>query len=118
MDKELMSRSARTTITRDVVDIDAQTGNLYRSIVVLSKRANQLGVNIKEELHAKLKEFETVTDSLEEIYENREQIEISKHYERQAKPGAIAIKELMEGSLFQHDRQIKSEDGDGSASDS
>ena len=108
MDKELMSKSARTTITRDVVDIDKQTGNLYQSVVVLSKRANQLGVNIKEELHAKLKEFETVTDSLEEIYENREQIEISKHYERQAKPGAIAIEELMEGSLFHHERKLKS----------
>jgi DNA-directed RNA polymerase subunit K/omega len=109
MDKELMSKAARTTITRDVVDLDNVTGNLYKSVVVLSKRANQIATQTKEELHAKLKEFETVTDSLEEIYENREQIEISKHYERQAKPTAVAIEELLDDRLFVQDRKVEPE---------
>jgi len=111
-----MSQAARTTVTRDTVELDEVTGNIYRSIVVLAKRANQLGVSIKEELHAKLKEFETVTDSLEEIYENREQIEISKHYERQAKPAALAIQELTTDRLFQHERDVKSSAEENGAS--
>lgn len=104
-----MSKAARTTITRDVVELDNVTGNVYKSLVVLSKRAKQIGVQTKEELHAKLKEFETVTDSLEEIYENREQIEISKHYERQAKPTAVAMEELLDGRLFIQDRKVEAD---------
>lgn len=85
----------RTTITRDTVNLEEKTDNIYEAIVVLSKRANQISVQMKEELQQKLSEFASHTDNLEEIFENREQIEISKHYERLPKPPAIAIDELL-----------------------
>ena len=92
--------AARNTQTRDTHAIDQQVnGNLFEAIVVLSKRSTQLGQEIKEELNSKLEEFITVSDSLEEVFENREQIEISKHYERQPKPHSVAIKELEEGKV-------------------
>lgn len=95
------SQAARNTTTRDTHAIDQQVnGNLFEAIVVLSKRSTQLGQEIKEELNSKLEEFITVSDSLEEVFENREQIEISKHYERQPKPHAVAIKELEEGKVY------------------
>jgi DNA-directed RNA polymerase subunit K/omega len=95
-----MSMNAeRTTITRDIVDLEFPTGNIYESIVALGKRANQIQVNTKEELGQKLQEFASHTDNLEEIFENREQIEVSRHYERLPKPPAIAIQELMENKL-------------------
>ncbi|MBO7478369.1 MAG: DNA-directed RNA polymerase subunit omega, partial [Salinivirgaceae bacterium] len=75
------STAAVTTVTRDVRPIENETGNLYESIVVLSRRANQISVEIKEELQKKLEEFASYTDNLEEVFENREQIEISKFYE-------------------------------------
>lgn len=85
----------RTTITRDTVNLEETTDNIYEAIVVLSKRANQISVQMKEELQQKLSEFASHSDNLEEIFENREQIEISKHYERLPKPPAIAIDELL-----------------------
>ena len=90
----------KTTITRDVVNLEDKTGNLYQSIVAVSKRSNQISTSIKEELTQKLQEFATSTDSLEEVFENREQIEISKFYERQPKPTSIAIEEFMEDKLY------------------
>jgi tellurite resistance protein len=93
--------AARNTQTRDTHAIDQQVnGNLFEAIVVLSKRSAQLGQEIKEELNSKLEEFITVSDSLEEVFENREQIEISKHYERQPKAHSVAIKELEEGKVY------------------
>ena len=92
--------AAKTTITRDVARLDEQTGNVYEAVAILGKRANQISVQIKEELSAKLEEFAVTGDSLEEVYENREQIEVSKHYERMPKPGALAIQELVEGNLY------------------
>ncbi len=89
----------RTTITRDVVNLEEGTGNVYESIVLLSKRANQIQVNMKEELNQKLDEFASHSDNLEEIFENREQIEVSKYYERLPKPPAIAILEWQGGEL-------------------
>src|SRR6187455_972680 len=86
-------------ITRDVEKISAQTGNIYESVVVISKRARQIAVNIKEELNGKLAEFATTVDNLEEVFENREQIEISKFYERMPKPTSSAIEEFLEGKL-------------------
>ena len=80
----------KTTITRDTIQIEEKTGNIYESIVAVSKRSNQISVEIKEELTSKLQEFASSTDNLEEIFENREQIEISKHYEGLPKPTAIA----------------------------
>jgi DNA-directed RNA polymerase subunit K/omega len=86
-------------ITRDVDKIAAQTGNLYQSVVVISKRARQIAVNLKEELNNKLAEFATTVDNLEEVFENREQIEISKFYERMPKPTNTATEEFIEGKL-------------------
>ena len=71
------STAEKTTITRDTIDLEQSTGNIYESIVMMSKRANQLNVDLKEELTQKLQEFASTTDNLEEIFENREQIEIS-----------------------------------------
>ncbi|MEM7163308.1 MAG: DNA-directed RNA polymerase subunit omega [Bacteroidota bacterium] len=94
------STAARTTITRDLIDLQKDTSNIYESIFILSKRANQVEVELKEELHAKLKEFATTQDNLEEIFENREQIEVSRFYERLPKPAAIAIQELEEDKIY------------------
>ncbi len=81
--------------TRDVVAMKNQTGNLYESIAVIAKRANQISVTMKEELHQKLDEFNTITDSLEEVNENREQIELSRVYERMANPALQATTEFL-----------------------
>ena len=86
-------------ITRDVEKISSPTGNLYQSVVVISKRARQIAVNLKEELNNKLAEFATTVDNLEEVFENREQIEISKFYERMPKPTTTATEEFLEGKL-------------------
>ncbi|HMU14841.1 MAG TPA: DNA-directed RNA polymerase subunit omega, partial [Flavobacteriales bacterium] len=83
-----ITSAAKTTITRDVNKLDQETGNVYESVAMLGKRANQIAVTIKEELGAKLEEFNASGENLEEVYENREQIEVSKHYERMPKPGA------------------------------
>ncbi len=91
------ANAAKTTITRDVNMLDKETGNIYESVSMLGKRANQIAVEIKEELSAKLEEFAISGENLEEVYENREQIEVSKHYERMPKPSAIAIQEMLEG---------------------
>lgn len=86
-------------ITRDIEKVIEPTGNLYESVVVISKRARQIATNIKEELNNKLAEFATTVDNLEEVFENREQIEISKFYERMPKPTSTAIEEFFEGKL-------------------
>ena len=90
----------KSTVTRDTIRLEEKTGNIYQSIVEISKRANQISYTLKEELTQKLQEFNTSTDNLEEIFENREQIEISRHYEKMAKPTAIATQELLEDKLF------------------
>ena len=89
-----------TTVTRDVRELDKDTGNVYESIVVISKRANQIATNMKEELHGKLAEFASSNDKLEEVFENREQIEISEHYERMPKPSLIAVDEFLNGKIY------------------
>lgn len=91
--------AAKSTVTRDVNLLDKETGNIYESVSMLGKRANQIAVVIKEELGAKLEEFAVSGENLEEVYENREQIEVSKHYERMPKPSAIAIQEMLEGGI-------------------
>lgn len=88
-----------SVITRDLDKIAAQTGNVYESVVIISKRARQIAVNIKEELNNKLAEFATTVDNLEEVFENREQIEISKFYERLPKPTTTATEEFLEAKL-------------------
>jgi len=89
-----------TTVTRNVNDLDQRTENIYESLVIISKRANQISNNMKEELHGKLAEFASSNDNLEEVFENREQIEISKHYERLPKPTLIAIDEFLNGKVY------------------
>jgi|SRR5690606_15788984 RNA polymerase Rpb6. len=89
-----------TTITRDLRELDKKTDNIYESIVVISKRANQIAVDMKEELNSKLAEFATTNDNLEEVFENREQIEISKHYERLPKPTLVAIDDFLNDKVY------------------
>lgn len=86
-------------ITRDMEQIADLSGNVYESVVIISKRARQIAINLKEELNSKLAEFATTVDNLEEVFENREQIEISKFYERMPKPTATATEEFLEGKL-------------------
>ena len=92
--------SPSTTVSRNLHDIAAPTGNVYESAVIISKRSNQISAKIKEELRSKLEEFATSTDSLEEVFENKEQIEVSKHYERLPKPTDIAIQEFLDGKIY------------------
>lgn len=87
-------------ITRDVDKIAAQTGNVYESLVVISKRARQVSAKVKEELSHKLADFASTVDNLEEVFENREQIEISKFYERMPKPSIVAIEEFQENKIM------------------
>ena len=94
------STAERTTITRNLNDLAEVTDNVYETIVILSKRADQISAEMKEELTQKLDEFASHTDNLEEIFENREQIEISKFYERLPKPTAIAIQELEQDKVY------------------
>ena len=89
-----------STVTRDVRELDKTTDNIYESIVIISKRANQIANNLKEELHGKLAEFASSNDNLEEVFENREQIEISKHYERMPKPSLIAVDEFLHDKIY------------------
>ncbi len=88
------------TVTRKLVDLDTPTGNIYESVAIISKRANQISSQLKQELAQKLNEFSTSTDSLEETFENREQIEISRYYERMPKATLIATEEFLAGDIY------------------
>lgn len=94
------STAPATTITRDLSEISEGTGNVYQSIVAIAKRSNQIGSEMKEELNRKLEEFASYTDNLEEVFENREQIEISRFYERLPKPANIATDEFIKGNVY------------------
>ena len=89
-----------TTITRDKTELEEKTGNIYESVMICAKRANQISVEIKQELNQKLEEFASYTDNLEEVFENREQIEISKFYERLPKPTLIALQEFDHEKIY------------------
>jgi len=86
--------------TKSLIAIKGKTGNLYESIAIVAKRANQINIAIKEELHNKLEEFASHTDSLEEIHENKEQIEISRAYEKMPNPAILATQEFMEDKIY------------------
>ncbi len=88
------------TVTRKMIDLDTPTDNIYESVAIISKRANQISTQLKQELMRKLDEFSTTTDSLEETFENREQIEISKYYERMPKATLIATEEFLNGEIY------------------
>ncbi|MFL5762901.1 MAG: DNA-directed RNA polymerase subunit omega [Bacteroidia bacterium] len=99
-----------TTTTRDLRSLDGKTGNIYESIAIISKRANQISAEMKEELTNKLAEFASNTDNLEEIFENREQIEISKYYERLPKPSLIAIQEFFDNKIYYRNPVVSTEE--------
>lgn len=88
------------TVTRDVMDLCDETGNIYESVAIIGKRANQISLDIKNELSKKLQEFASVSDNLDEVFENREQIEISRFYEKLPKPSLIATQEFVEGKIY------------------
>lgn len=96
-----------STITRDLQEIEDVTGNIYESVVAVAKRSNQIAVDLKEELVNKIQEFASTTDNLEEVFENREQIEISRFYERLPKTNAMALKEFLDAKIF-----VKNPDAD------
>ncbi|MFN2457929.1 MAG: DNA-directed RNA polymerase subunit omega [Chitinophagaceae bacterium] len=98
--RQLSNSSTNSIETRDLNGLKEKTGNLYESIAVVAKRANQINISIKEELHNKLEEFASHTDSLEEIHENKEQIEISRAYERMPNPALLATQEFLEDKVY------------------
>ena len=93
------SNAPLNTVTRDVIKLSEDTSNVYETVCIIAKRANQIAVEMKEDLEKKLKEFATLNDSLEEVSENREQIEISRYYEKLPKPVLIATQEYIEGKV-------------------
>ena len=98
--RQIGSSLSNVVDTKDMNQIKSKTGNVYESIAIISKRANQINIALKEELHNKLEEFASHTDSLEEIHENKEQIEISKAYERMPNPALLATQEFMEDKVY------------------
>jgi DNA-directed RNA polymerase subunit K/omega len=102
------SKASVTTLTRNLDDLEKNTGNIYETVMICAKRANQIGMEIKEELNRKLEEFAYYTDNLEEVFENREQIEISKFYERMPKQTLIALDEFENEKIYI--RKVDNED--------
>jgi DNA-directed RNA polymerase subunit K/omega len=98
--RQLSTSTSNNIETRDSNDLKNRTGNLYESISIIGKRANQINITLKEELHNKLEEFASHTDSLEEIHENKEQIEISRAYERMPNPALLATQEFLENKVY------------------
>ena len=106
------SKAPTNTITRNIVELSNETGNIYESVIIMSKRSNQIAAEIKQDLQKKLAEFSSYNDSLEEVFENREQIEISRYYERLPKPTLIAAQEFIDGKVYFRDpsKEINDED--------
>jgi len=100
MDSSSKKKIPGNTITRDIRTLAAPTGNIYESVVILYRRANQIAAAEKKELMKKLEDFRNDRDTMEEVFENKEQIEISKFYERQPKPDLVAISEFENGELY------------------
>jgi len=94
------TNAAGSTITRNMTELSLEVGNVYESVMIMAKRSNQIAVELKGELNKKLQEFASYTDNLEEVFENREQIEISKYYERLPKPTLIAVEEFLSGNIY------------------
>ncbi len=99
------SKAPTNTVTRNIMDLCKETGNIYESVAIISKRANQISVEIKQDLSKKLAEFASYNDSLEEVFENREQIEISRYYEKLPKPTLLATQEFLDGNVYWRDTQ-------------
>jgi DNA-directed RNA polymerase subunit K/omega len=101
--RQLSSNTSNVIETKSLVAIKEPTGNLYKSIAIVAKRANQINIALREELHNKLEEFASHTDSLEEIHENKEQIEISRAYERMPNPAILATQEFADNKIYYRD---------------
>ena len=97
------SNAPTNTITRDMMRLSEDTGNVYETVMVIGKRANQISVEMKQDLEKKLQEFASYNDNLEEVFENREQIEISRYYEKLPKPTLIAAQEYEDGKVYHKD---------------
>ncbi len=104
------SKAPVNTVTRDIMDLCEETGNIYESVAIIGKRANQIAVEIKSDLSKKLQEFASYNDSLEEVFENREQIEISRYYEKLPKPTLLATQEFIEGNVYWRDPTKSTDD--------
>lgn len=94
------TNATSSTVTRNLDEYDHETGNIYETLTIIAKRSNQISVEMKDELNRKLEEFASYTDNLEEIFENREQIEISRFYERLPKATLIALQEFTEENIY------------------
>ena len=94
------SKAPVNTVTRNFMDLCDETGNIYESVSIIAKRANQISVEIKQDLSKKLAEFASYNDSLEEVFENREQIEISRYYEKLPKPTLLATEEFVNSNIY------------------
>ena len=94
------SNAPLNTVTRDMIKLSEETGHVYETVCIIAKRANQISAEIKGELSKKLQEFASVSDSLDEMFENREQIEISRFYEKLPKPTLMATEEFVEGKVY------------------
>lgn len=103
--RQLSASTSNVVEPKSLFDLKQKTGNLYESIAIIAKRANQINITIKEELHNKLEEFASHTDSLEEIHENKEQIEISKAYERMPNPAILATAEFIEDKIYHRTKE-------------
>ncbi len=104
------SKAPTNTVTRDIMNLCEVTGNIYESVAIISKRANQTSSEIKQDLNKKLAEFASYNDSLDEVFENREQIEISRYYEKLPKPSLLATEEFIEGNVYYRDPSKENEE--------
>ncbi|MBL4755592.1 MAG: DNA-directed RNA polymerase subunit omega [Flavobacteriales bacterium] len=111
------SKAHPSAETVNIIDYERNTENIYESIVVMAKRANQISAEMKEELDSKLAEFATSSDNLEEVFENREQIEISKFYERLPKPSLIARDEFLNDKIYIRRKEIEAKPAEGEDTD-
>lgn len=98
--RQMSANTPSVIETKSLISIKEKTGNLYESIAIIARRANQINISLREELHNKLEEFASHTDSLEEIHENKEQIEISKAYEKMPNPSILATQEFMDNKIY------------------
>jgi len=104
------TKAPTNTVTRNTNDLCEQTGNIYESVAIIAKRANQISSEMKQDLKKKLEEFASYNDSIEEVFENREQIEISRYYERLPKPSLIATEEFVENKIYWRDPSQETEE--------
>jgi DNA-directed RNA polymerase subunit K/omega len=107
------SKAHTTTVTRDLDKLIKGTDNIYETVMIIGNRSNQISVEMKQELNRKLEEFANYTDNLEEVFENREQIEISKFYERLPKPTLIATQELLDDQIYVRNPHRKTTEPEG-----